>query len=104
VRSRGRAPSHGCWSADARWWWCEEHRQGICVLVPRMRGAQGTGKASVPSFVVSTFSRSVCALVAHILHKCTNRDGVRSSTHERMTVFAIDDGRKHSVHGVFERR
>ncbi len=64
----------------------------ICVprmhaCVPRMRGAQGTGKASVPSFVVSTFSRSVCALVARILHKCTNRDGVRSSTHERMTQF-----------------
>ncbi len=31
-RFRG-APSHGCWSADARWWWCEEHRQGICVLL-----------------------------------------------------------------------
>ena len=57
------------------------------ACVPRMRGAQGTGKASVPSFVVSTFLRSVCALVARILHKCTNRDGVRSSTHERMTQF-----------------
>ena len=56
-------------------------------------GAKGTGKASVPSFVVSTFSRSVCAvstsgvLVARIFHKCTNRDGVRSSTYERMTQF-----------------
>ena len=57
------------------------------ACVPRMRGAQGTGKASVPSFVVTTFLRSVCALVARILHKCTNRDGVRSSTHERMTQF-----------------
>ena len=32
-------------------------------------GAKGTGKASVPSFVVSTFSRSVCAVsTVHLVY------------------------------------